>query len=75
MKNSYTTKLINLEGCKFDEEIFTNLQKAIKWASERTGEYKAIIQKNYNYMGMDGYSEETIEIQIKDGEVNGRKAI
>ena len=65
MKNTYTTKLINNDGCKFDEEVFTNLKSAKKWASERTGSYKVIIQKNIDYKGMIRYAENTIEYTSK----------
>jgi len=64
MTNKYLVKLINLEGCKFDEEEFTNMKVARKWASERTGNYKVIIQKNIDYQGMDGYAEATTEYTV-----------
>lgn len=35
MKNNYIVKLINHQGCIFDNGEFTNLRKARKWASGR----------------------------------------
>lgn len=65
-KNIYTVKLINVEGCKFDEvEGITNLKSAKEWAKDRGQNYKVIIQKNPNYQGMDGYAEKTYEYNIK----------
>jgi len=66
MSNKYTVKLINLEGCKFDEDVFSTKAAAKKWAKGRTGSYKAIIQKNLNYMGMEGYVEATEELNINN---------
>lgn len=63
MKNVYCVKLINAEGCKFDEtESVSTLKSAKEWASGRTGNYNVIIQKNPNYQG---YAEKTYQYSIK----------
>lgn len=39
----YCAKLYNDQGCKFDEEYFTSIKEAKKWAKRRNGEYKLIL--------------------------------
>ena len=62
MKNIYTVRLINVEGCIFDNGIFTSLKKARSWASGRGQSYYTVeISKNI----FEGYSQGMLQYRTK----------
>ena len=68
-KNIYTVKILNLQGTKLYESEFGTIGECKTYMRTINGECKAMIQKNLNYKGMEGYSEETINYKIKNNKV------